>query len=212
MIFSVGDALAARPFVTDDARAVDRGGCQVETFYKKQHAYSGSELWLLPACNAFGVELTAGGNRIEQEHSLVLQGKTLLRPLQTNGSGYALTLGTLRVNPQDGPDVWSPYVNGIGSFSFMDDRAVVHANLGAIRDRVAGMTRGTWGLGLEALLIAPKLYGILETYGQRADKPTRHVGLRYWIVPNRLQVDSTIGQQSSEPQHRFHTFGLRMLF
>lgn len=44
-------AHAARPFVTDDARVVGRGGCQIETFYKEQRAYSGSGFWFLPACN-----------------------------------------------------------------------------------------------------------------------------------------------------------------
>lgn len=212
MIISGPWAHAARPFVTDDARTVDRGGCQIETFYKEQRAYSGSEFWLLPACNPFGVELTAGFNRIEGDKSLVLQGKTLLKPLETNGSGYAFTLGAFHVNPQEGGNVWSPYLNGIASFSFLDDRAVVHANLGAIHDRVAGMDRATWGIGLEALLVAPKLYGILETYGQRADKPTRHVGLRYWIVPDRLQADTTLGEQKSEPVRRFYTVGFRLLF
>jgi hypothetical protein len=212
MVISGQAAHAARPFVTDDARTVDRGGYQIETFYKEQRAYSGSEFWFLPACNPFGVELTAGGNRIEGERSLVLQAKTLLKPLATNGSGYALTLGTFYINPQHGGNVWSPYVNAIGSFSFLDDRAVVHANLGAIHDRVAGLERATWGIGLEALLVGPKLYGILETYGQHADKPTRHGGLRYWIVPNQVQVDSTLGEQKSEPVRRFYTIGLRLLF
>jgi len=212
MVISSQAAHAARPFVTDDARIVDRGGCQIETFYKEQRAYSGSEFWFLPACNPFGLELTAGGNRIEDEHSVVLQGKTILKPLQTNGSGFALTLGTFYVNPQDGRNVWSPYVNGIGSFSFLDDRAVVHANIGAIRDRIAGFDRGTWGLGLEALLVAPRLYGILETFGQYADKPTRHAGLRFWIVPNKFQVDSTVGNQNGEPPQRFYSVGLRLLF
>ena len=212
MVISSQAAHAARPFVTDDARIVDRGGCQIETFYKEQRAYSGSEFWFLPACNPFGLELTAGGNRIEDEHSVVLQGKTVLKPLQTNGSGFALTLGTFYVNPQDGRNVWSPYVNGIGSFSFLDDRAVVHANIGAIRDRIAGFDRGTWGLGLEALLVAPRLYGILETFGQYADKPTHHAGLRFWIVPNKFQVDSTVGNQNGEPPQRFYSVGLRLLF
>jgi hypothetical protein len=212
MVISSYGAHAARPFVTDDARVVDRGGCQIETFYKEQRKYSGSEFWFLPACNPFGLELTAGGNRIEEEHSVVLQGKTVLKPLQTNGSGFALTLGAFYVNPRDGRNVWSPYVNGIGSFSFLDDRAVVHANIGAIRDRIAGFDRGTWGLGLEALLVAPRLYGILETFGQYADKPTHHAGLRFWIVPNRFQVDSTVGNQNGEPPQRFYSVGLRLLF
>ena len=129
MVISGPWAHAARPFITDDARVVDRGGCQIETFYKEQRKYSGSEFWFMPACNPFGLELTAGGNRIEGEKSLVLQGKTLLKPLETNGSGYALSLGAFYSNPQAGSNFWSPYVNGIASFSFLDDRAVVHVNL-----------------------------------------------------------------------------------
>jgi len=34
MILAGGDASAARRFITDYARIVDRGGCQIETFYK----------------------------------------------------------------------------------------------------------------------------------------------------------------------------------
>ncbi len=190
-------AHAARPFFTDDARVVDEGHCQLETFYKEQYAYNASEFWFLPACNPFGVELTAGGNRVEGERSLILQGKKLFKTLETNGSGYAASLGVL------GGD---PYVNGIASFSFLDDRAVVHTNLGLIKDK------GTWGTGLEALLAAPRLYGILETFGQRGDTPTQHAGLRFWVIPNRFQIDATAGRQSGLPERRFTSVGLRFLF
>lgn len=196
-------AHGARPFVTDDARIVDRGGCQVETFYKEQRAYDGSEFWFLPACNPLGFELTLGGNRIDGDDSAILQAKFLLRPLETNGWGAALSVGAFS---------GQPYLNAIGSVSFADDRAVIHANAGAIRDDKADYVRGTWGLGLEALLVAPRLYGILETYGIRDEKPTLHAGLRFWIVPQRLQVDSTIGVQSADPDRRFYTIGLRILF
>ena len=211
IFLAAGDASAARPFVTDDARVVDKGGCQIETFYKEQRAYSGSEFWFMPACNPFGLEFTAGANRVEDEHSVVLQAKTLLKPLETNGSGFALTLGTFYSNPPAGSNFWSPYVNGIGSFSFLDDRAVVHANLGAIRDRDINKDRGTWGIGLEALLVAPRLYGILESFGQSYDKPTLHGGLRFWIVPNKFQLDTTVGNQNGDPPQRFYSVGLRLL-
>jgi hypothetical protein len=194
---------AARPFVTDDARVVDPGGCQVETFYKEQRAYDGSEFWLLPACNPGPVELTLGANRIEGDHNIVLQAKALIRPLTTNGYGLAGSMGVF------GGD---PYVNGIASFSFLDDRAVVHANLGMIREEEL---RGTWGLGLEALLFAPKLYGILETYGIKGEKPTLHYGLRFWVRPNRLQIDATHGERresDAAPAQRFNSVGLRILW
>jgi hypothetical protein len=204
--FTGYSAHAARPFNTDDARVVDPGGCQVESFYKKQETYSGSEFWFLPACNPGNVELTLGGNRVEGDNSVIMQAKVLFKPLQTNGVGFAGSMGVF------GGD---PYVNGIMSISFLDDRAVVHANLGMTQDNEANLLRGTWGLGLEALLFAPRLYGILETYGERGEKATLHFGVRFWIVPNRFQIDATHGEQKASdtaPERRFNSIGLRILW
>ena len=198
--FLPASAHAARPFVTDDARIVDRDHCQLETFIKSQRAYAGSEFWFLPACNPLGAELTLGWNRIEEDRNTILQAKFLLKPLETNGSGFAISIGSFG---------GEPYVNGIGSFSFADDRSTVHVNLGAARSNI---NKGTWGLGLEQLLFAPRLYGILEGYGQTGDKTTLHVGLRFWVVPNRVQIDSTLGFQRPSPERRFFTLGLRLLF
>jgi len=198
LLLFAAPAQAARPFFTDDARVVDQGHCQLETFYKEQRAYSGSEFWFLPACNPFGVELTLGGNRIEGERSAIVQGKKLFKELQTNGTGFAGSVGFF------GSD---PYVNGIASFSFLDDRAVVHTNLGAI-----SRSGATWGVGLEALLAPPRVYGILETFGQRSQTPTLHYGLRFWVIPNRFQIDATHGRQSADPEKRFFSVGLRLLF
>jgi len=217
--FSALPAHGARPFVTDDARVVDPQGCQVETFYKRQREFHEHEYWVLPACNPWGrVELTLGGNWIDStqpgdSHTLIAQAKTLVVPLETNGAGFAFTLGVAQVSPFQSARAVNPYLNGIGSFSFLDDRVVLHANLGAVRDNQVHLTRGTWGLGAEILLVAPRLYAILETYGQRLDKPTLHGGLRFWIVPNRVQIDSTIGSQHATPfDRRFGTVGLRLLW
>ena len=210
-------AFAARPFVTDDARTVDEGGCQVETFVKKQRNVNEQEFWFLPACNPFGVELTAGYSWVNasvpgDSQFSVFQAKTLLKALQTNGSGYALTVGAFRVSPFQAPHTTNPYVNAIGSFSFADDQVVVHANIGAIVDRQATMTRATWGLGAE-VAFHPQVIGIVDSYGQRADKPTFHYGLRVWVVPNKVQVDATQGTQNSGPPERtFRSLGLRVLF
>ena len=198
LLLFAAPAQAARPFFTDDARVVDQGHCQLETFYKEQRTYSGSEFWFLPACNPLGVELTVGGNRIEGERNAIVQAKRLFKELQTNGTGFAGSVGFFGADP---------YVNGIASFSFLDDRAVVHTNFGAI-----SRTGATWGLGLEALLAPPRIYGILETFGQRGQMPTYHYGVRYWVIPSRFQIDATHGNQSGDPARRFYSVGLRFLF
>jgi hypothetical protein len=188
---------AARPFVTDDARTVDPDHCQVETFYKEQRAYEGHEFWFLPACNKLGVEWTVGGNRIEGDDNFVVQGKKLFKPLETNGYGLAMSLGSF------GGD---PYVNGVASFSFLQDWSVIHTNVGYIKNSA------TWGIGLEQLIYEPRVYGILEAYGLRGEKPTAHGGIRFWVIPNRFQIDSTYGVQQSDPVRRFFSVGLRFIF
>jgi hypothetical protein len=191
-------AQAARPFFTDDARVVDPDHCQIESFYKDQRTYAGSEFWFLPACNP-GVEITVGANRIESEGNGIVQAKFLLRELRPNGLGLAASLGSFS---------GQAYGNAIASFSFLDDRAVVHANLGRFAD-----DGHTWGVGLEALLAAPRVYGILETFGQRGESPTLHYGIRFWVIPGRFQVDATRGdQRGGDPDRRFYTLGLRFIF
>jgi len=188
---------AARPFVTDDARVVDPDHCQLETFYKEQRAYAAHEFWFLPACNRLDVEWTLAGNRVEGENNLIVQGKKLLKPLQTNGYGLAFSVGAIGEQA---------YANGIASFSFLDDWSVIHTNVGYLENRPV------FGIGLEQLLYAPRVYGIFETYGARSEKPTVHGGIRLWVIPNRFQVDSTYGVQQSDPVRRFFTVGLRFLF
>lgn len=208
-----GAAPAARPFVTDDARTVDPGGCQIESFVKQQQRTRESEFWFLPACNPLGnLEMTVGATRTADaplpSRTLILQGKTLLRPLRTNGYGLALTLGSQRTAPAVPEARWSPYLNLVSSISFLDDKVVLHANAGSLRDRQAARTRGTFGIGAE-IAINERLYGIVETYGQEADRPSRQVGLRYWVEPNRFQVDTTLGGQRGRT---WASMGIRWLF
>jgi len=207
----VSSAHAARPFVTDDARVVDAGGCQIETFVKSQRRYDETEIWFVPACNPWGAELTAGhikvdGNRDGSSSTVLLQVKTLLKPLVTNGYGFAFSVGTFAGHSK------RPYINGIGSFSFADDRVVIHANVGAIHDNEKNSTRRTWGIGAEVLLAAPRWYAIAESYGMRGENATFHTGLRIWLVPGSLQLDTTVGTQQASPERRFATMGLRLLW
>ena len=213
-------AFAARPFNTDDARVVDAGGCQIEAFVKKQSRFSEREAWFLPGCNPGGkLELTLGGMNIRNDaegraSTLIAQGKALLRRLETDDYGVALTLGAARQRPF-GPDSgshWSPFLNLITSVSLKGDAVVMHANAGALDDRVAGLLRPTWGLGGE-ILVAPRLHMIVESYGQKGEKASQQIGIRFWAVPDRLQFDGTLGSQRSGPPGRnWMSLGLRFLF
>ena len=211
---------AARPLVTDDARVVDPDGCQIESFVRRQRDYSENEFWLLPACNPGGhAELTLGGMRTQngslgQSSSTIAQAKFLLRPITSNNYGTAVSVGVQNSRPfaSDGPTKWNPYVNLIGSQSLLDDRLFLHINLGASHNRDNDLTTGLWGLASE-IVLTPRLIGILEAFGQSREKANRHVGLRVWIIPDKLQLDGTYGYQpGNTPEKRWNSLGIRILF
>lgn len=211
------DAQAARPMITDDARLVDAKACQVETWVKKNP--DSTEYWALPACNFSGnLELTFGGartNDAEATHTtdVVLQGKTLFKPLEPNGWGLGLVVGTVR-HPEGHDDdnlVGDLYAYVPTSFSFRDDRVVLHANLGWLHEKDPGRHRLTWGLGSEAQF-AERTWLIAETFGQNQGKPFFQAGLRYWLVPNHVQIDATYGDRAgSGSGERWVSIGLRLL-
>jgi hypothetical protein len=206
-------AWAARPMITDDARLTDAQACQMESWVHADRRRN--ELWSLPACNPGGnFELTFGGalargHGQSESGAMVIQGKTLFKELQTNGYGIGLAAGyaTTPGNGQSG----APYFYIPTSFSLADDRIFVHTNLGAIRPREDRETRLTWGIGSE-ILTAERLYAILESYGQDKGKPFVQLGLRYWIVPNHVQVDTTWGSQLGHIRdERWLSIGLRLI-
>ena len=213
LLVAIPAAHAARPMITDDARLTDAGACQVESWvhlHGKQR-----ELWALPACNPGGnLELTLGGalaytNSHQDSGATVIQGKTLFKPLETNGYGIGLAAGysTQPGNSHSG----NPYFYVPVSFSLADDRLVIHTNLGYTRERENKENRLTWGLGSETQLAA-QTWLIAESYGQDKGNPFFQVGIRHWIVPNHVQIDTTYGSQFGHvsEQHWF-SIGLRLI-
>lgn len=205
-------AFAARPLITDDARIVDPKACQVESWVKRNR--DSTEYWAIPACNFTGnLEVALGGARTHdatgtRTSDVQMQAKTLFKPLQTNGWGIGLAVGTVRHPDIDRRD-WYAYVPT--SFSLRDDAVVVHTNVGFLRDGALRSDRLTWGLGTEVRL-AERSWLIAETFGQQHGKALHQLGVRHWLVPDRVQFDVTYGNRNgSGSEARWFSFGLRLL-
>lgn len=206
-------AHAARPMITDDARLTDAGACQVESWlHRHEHQ---REYWALPACNPGGnFEVTLGGalattdgNR--ESGAVVVQGKTLFKPLATNGYGVGLAVG-YATQPGNGRS-GSPYFYVPLSWSLADDRLVLHANVGHLHERETQHGRLTWGLGGE-LQTTDRLYVIAESFGQDRGGAFFQGGLRYWVVPGHVQVDTTYGSRVGQiTEERWISLGLRLI-
>ena len=156
-------AFAARPFVTDDARLTTAGGCQLESWMR---IYRIARAMGPAACNPTGnLEFTVGGGsdaprRRTRHQRLCFPGKTLFRPLETNDWGIGFAVGTIRhpeINP--GPNMLGNTCAYIPlSVSLNDDKVILHANLGWLKDKASGQNNLSWGVGSSSNCI--KLLGI----------------------------------------------------
>lgn len=206
---------AARPFVTDDARLTTAGSCQLESWAR---LYPDSqELWALPACNPTGnLEFTFGGGRTRSDDmdatsDYVFQTKTLFREMQTNGWGFGLAVGTVK-HPEDDPGpnaLGNTYAYIPFSVSLNDDNIVLHANLGRLKDKASKLVSTSWGVGGEFKLQS-KVLGIAETYGDNRGMSYGQIGVRYSVIPDLFQIDTTLGKQlSGNGDSRWISFGIR---
>lgn len=208
---------AARPMITDDARIVDAKACQVESWVKGNK--NSTEYWAIPACNFTGnLEVSLGATAINeyghtQNHGYVMQGKTLFKTLEKNGWGIGLAFGN-SMQPRSDTQrhlLSSPYAYVPASFSFADDRFVLHTNVGWLHDKPNNRNRATWGLGSETQL-SERTWLIAETFDQSAGRPFYQLGVRHWLVPDHVQIDTTYGNRfGSGSEERWISIGLRLL-
>jgi two-component system sensor histidine kinase TctE len=210
-------AHAARPMITDDARMVDAKACQVESWARRGR--DATEYWALPACNPLGsFELTIGGAATHEEGTTrftqqQLQVKTLFRPYEPGGWGIGLSVGAIRHARREVAGGWpgDRYFYVPFSIAAGSDDWVVHANLGAVHRRDEQRTVLTWGFGNE-IRMTPRAYFIPEVFRSESGRPFYQAGVRYWVVPDRLQMDATFGNRlGSSTREHWVSVGFRLL-
>ena len=190
---------AGHPLVTDDARIVDGKACQIESWMERTS--ESPTYWILPACNFTGnLELTVGGAWTHEAHrsrnsQVALQGKSIFKSLDTNGWGLGLAAGTLwHPKANSNHRAYSLYAYLPASFSFKDDRIIVHANLGWNRDSEEQVSHLQWGVATETEVIK-SLSLFAEVFEQERGRPSFQFGFWYWIVPERVQVNAAYGNR-----------------
>lgn len=188
-------AHAGRPMTVEDAGLADARSCELESWV--QHNRASTEYWAVSGCNFSGnFELALGAARITGEQgnhpTAVLQGKTLFKPLAPDDWGAGLVFGNqFRFG---GSVIGDLYASVPVSFSFKDDRYIVHMNGGWLREKASGRHAMTWGLGAETRL-TERTTLTSETFGLQRDKPFFQLGLKHWLLVDRLQLDASYGDR-----------------
>ncbi len=177
------------PYIVDDADVVDRGTCQLESFYSRLGPDTDLAL-VAPGCNVANVEWSLGLTRARLDGStdsgVEFQGKVLLRPIRTGGVGVAIAAGVGRGLSAGGrftdafvnlPVTWEPL-----------EALRLHANLGTAYQRVDGRHTTTYGVGFDWAL-GERLNLLGENFRDDRGSSGYQLGLRPVLVPERLHLD-----------------------
>ena len=214
-IFYLNLSYAARPMLTDDARIVDPKACQLESWIRDSKHIT--EYWALPSCNVSeNLEVTIGGSlEGENGHSSfaneLYQLKTIIQPIAINQTGVSIALGngrdpkrTMNKAIQD----W--YLNVPISYPY-NDRLVIHTNLGVTHLTDEKTEKMNWGLSSE-YNYNERVDLISEIFNQSSNNTYFQFGLRYWLIKNRAQIDTTYMNSFNHlGEDQSFSIGLRLL-
>jgi hypothetical protein len=209
----------AQQFGTDDANLTTYRACQIEAWRGE------TEARIEPACHLIrNLEVMLGigldpdhGGGIEQ---YTLELKTQFREPQPGGLGFGLVAGFDFAGPGDddhrGFEGAFAYVPA--TLSFGDDRFLLHGNLGWHYERNGhhhghghghahdenGHHAFTWAArgDLHLPWLQERLVVVGELFGENRISPEYQVGLRTWVVPNRLVVDVSWGGHTASGLER----------
>ncbi|HEY9854594.1 MAG TPA: hypothetical protein V6D05_02565 [Stenomitos sp.] len=124
-------------------------------------------------------------------HGIAFQAKSLLMPVTPGGCGVGLALGGATVSGQNTLYAYLPF-----SVSLMGDRLALHQNLGWVHGgQTAPADAMTWALAGQVRL-SDRVEWRAEAYGDTRSQPSYQTGLRWWLWPERLQLDGIFGLTS----------------
>jgi hypothetical protein len=192
----------AQQFVVDDAPIVDAGACQLEAWHGRLAG------WALPACQLISnLEVTAGVGWLRDfdngwDVDYVVQGKYSLRELEPSGVGVSLVVGA-GLGPRAqamGRSFHEFFAYVPVSVSTLDDRFLLHLNAGWTMEREPHGDHDhthhhfLWG-GRGDVAVTHRFTLIGEVFGEGRETPEFQVGLRTTLIPDRLLMDVSYGDQ-----------------
>lgn len=241
LILNPNFAYAIRPFVTDDARIVDYGQIETESWIESTKARG---QWNPPlAINSIGstsvndwLQILIGtGTGLDKNGNSgisnpLLSTKVLFKAALKDGTpGYAVsytsTFDSGRGTFQEQGQVKS--LVGMSTYRLYDDKLNIHINLGLRTDKERdelSRTRALWGLGFDVESLSPKTRFVAEVFSGdplslNAPRYAGQIGMRY-LKSDYMQMDFVVGAEPildselnrSGSYATTAQFGLRLLF
>lgn len=202
LAITLNAARADEPFVTDDARILEKGACQLEVSALKSTAQR--ERRLVPTCNPTGkLELALGQFRSSaaDAHNTIYAGqiKGVWRDYAeaTYGIGWSASVNAHR-HPAAAERRIAQYAGSVLlSRGFRDETFVIHANFGATHGRDQSKAGLTSALAFQFVLTS-RVMLLAETYDATDTRRAYQAGARWTVIPDRLEIYTTIGGEARD--------------
>jgi hypothetical protein len=216
-------ALAARPFVTDDAGTLAAGNCEAQAYGLRQadrgapsingvHTDFGCGIGFDHfGATQIGVSAERSVGDGQANTALGLSGKTALRNGFDGAVDFALAYGFNWARGEgeryrhDGAEL-----KAIASATL--EPFVLHANAGARYSRADRSSKFIWALAAER----PRSLGPVdlgaELFGVAGETAWVQAAMRWELVKERFQIDASIGKEVKHGLSRLVTVGLKASF
>jgi hypothetical protein len=200
LIAATASVQAAQPLASDDAAVVSPQTCQLEAWSRLTH--DGREYWAQPACNFTGnLELGVGVARVHPDAGeissvVLLQAKTVLSPQADGEWSFGASAGAARdTGASHGSSTFQLYyAKGLASWYPRSDLEI-DLNLGVAN----GYGSGTFVLANAAIqyAVVTNLQLLAETFRDEPGRVKYQVGVRYIVIPDRLEAYASYGNRFS---------------
>jgi hypothetical protein len=139
--------------------------------------------------------------------AVLIQYKTVLREIRSESMGVALAVGG-QANERGA----GYYANVPLSWVSASESTLLHLNLGLSSAPGGERPSRPWGIAAEQRL-TPSIWVIGERFQFSSQQRLLQGGLRWWLVEDSVQVDATIGRQSTPlADQRLVSVGVRWIF
>lgn len=208
-------AHAGRPLNTDDASTSPASQCQFEAWVDQAGGGTRAR-HMAPACGLtdeieLGVEFIATSPTQDQAQSRNLDLKWV--PAQATWHGWQLGL-RLDANAQKGPAAdntpWRHQLTALSALAslMLREQWALHLNFGHARDHLTRADTTPYALAI-AWAPAKRWQLFTEVLGQDLAMPaSQGVGLRWWLIPDKLGLDAGTSRTCATPDSRTWSLGV----